>query len=94
MDAVLGINGCGDRRLWRREDGEDSGGLNRRGVAARCLGSWYRWWSTSSAAVVEGEDGVGGGEVLVCGFRRLVGRRCRWVSLGLFFFLGLWVWVL
>ena len=41
MDAVLGINGCGDRRLWRREDGEDS---------------------------------VSGGEVLVCGFRQLVGQ--------------------
>ena len=37
-------------------------------------------------AVVEGEDGVGGGGVLVCGFRRLVGRHCRWVSLGFFFF--------
>ena len=74
MDAVLGIDVRGDRRLWRREDGEDSGGLNRRGVAARCLGSWHRWWSTSSAAVVEGEDGVGGDEVLVCGFRWLVGQ--------------------
>ena len=95
MDAMLGIDGCGDRRLWRREDGEDSGGLNRRGVAARCLGSWHRWWSTSSAAVVEGEDGASGDEVLVYGFRRLVGRRCRWVStwVSLFFFFlgGLWV---
>ena len=36
--------------------------------------------------MVEGEDGVGGGGVLVCGFRRLVIRCCRWVSLGLFFF--------
>ena len=32
----------------------------------------------SSAAVVEGEDGVGGGEVLVCGFRQLVGQPRRW----------------
>ena len=32
----------------------------------------------SSAVVVEGEDGVGGGEVLVCGFRQLVGQPRRW----------------
>ena len=29
-------------------------------------------------AVVEGEDGVDGNEVLVCGFRRLVGQSRRW----------------
>ena len=48
--------------------------------------------------MVEGEDGVEGSEVLVCGFRRLVGRRCQWVSVwvSLFSFLfsfsgGLWI---
>ena len=49
----------------------------------------------------DGEDGVGGSEVLVCGFRRLVGQpRWWWVdvvdgsrrgSLFFFFFGGLWV---
>ena len=43
-------------------------------------------WRRLESVVVEGEDGVGGSEVLVYGFWRLVGRRCRWVSLGLFFF--------
>ena len=51
--------------------------------------------------MVEDEDGVGGSEVLVCGFRRLVGQpRWWWVdvvdgsrrgSLFFFFFGGLWV---
>ena len=44
--AALGIDGCGDQRLWRREDGEDSGGWNRRGVAATGIGGGRRpqWW--------------------------------------------------
>ena len=83
-----------------QDDREDSGGSNCGGVAAQCLGSWHQWWSTHSATAVDGEDNVSGGsEVLVCGFRRLVsqsrpggsisvvvGRRCRWVSIWVFFF--------
>ena len=63
------------------DDREDSGGSNRGGVAAQCLGSWHWWWSTSSTTVVKGEDGVGGSEVLVYGFWRLVGQSRRsWVN--------------
>ena len=64
---------------WRRDDlGLGNGGGRR---------PQRRWLKVKMvSAAVEGEAGVGSGEVLVCGFRRLVGRRCRWVSLGLFFF--------
>ena len=72
----LGSTAVVARGRWRQ----------RRLESQRSGGDWNRWWSTSSAAVVEGEDGVGGGGVLVCGFRRLVIRCCRWVSLGLSFF--------
>ena len=60
-----------------------------------------------SATTVDGEDSVSCDEVLVCGFRQLVGqsrpggsisavvgRRCQWVLMWVFFFLvvcGLWV---
>ena len=86
-----------------QDDREDSGGPNRGGVAMRCPGSWHRWWSTHSATVVNGEDSVGGDEVLVCGFRQLVGqsrpgesisamvgRRYRWVLAWAFFFFSWW----
>ena len=41
--------------------GGDSAGTRHGGVAAVHLRLWHRWWSTSSAAVVEGKVlGFGG----------------------------------
>ena len=97
MDVVLRIDGCGGARTaktaaagiveewWRDDLGLGNGGGRR---------PQRRWLKVKMvSAAVEGEAGVGSGEVLVCGFRRLVGRRCRWVSLGLFFFFFLVLWV-
>ena len=76
--AALGIDGCGDQRLWRREDGEDSGGWNRRGVAATGIVEEWR------------RDDLGGGR---CPQRRwlkvkMVSAAAKCWSMG---FSGWWV---
>ena len=90
--AALGIDGCGDQRLWRREDGEDSGGWNRRGVAATGISggrrSQRRWLKVKMVSAAAKCWSVGFGDWWVN-----VADGSRGVFF-FFFFLGLWVWVL
>ncbi|KAF3955214.1 hypothetical protein CMV_019553 [Castanea mollissima] len=74
--------------MWRRKDEEDSGSSNR-GVAAAVSGLGIgvcrrpqRRWSTSSAAVVEGDNGFGGWWLLGFGAVMVVGLRGNGCSAG------------
>ena len=85
--AALGIDGCGDQRLWRREDGEDSGGWNHRGVAATGISGGRRpqrrWLKVKMVSVAAKCWSMGFG-----GWWVDVADGSRWVSLFFFFFFG------